>query len=60
MQVMVQRLAYPTWFTFESELSDFEEDYIKYREEFVTTIFTNIAMVPQFKDTLFKLLAELL
>ncbi len=46
MQIMVQRLAYPQWFTFEQELSDFEEDYIKYREEFVTTIFTNIASVP--------------
>ena len=43
---MVNRLAYPTWFSFEQELSDFEEDYLKYREEFVTTIFTNIASVP--------------
>lgn len=43
---MVKRLAYPAWFTFESDLSDFEEDYVKYREEFVTSIFTNIASVP--------------
>jgi hypothetical protein len=57
---MVQRLAYPAWFTFEAELSDYEEDYIKYREEFVTTIFTNIASVPLFKETLFKVLADLL
>ena len=60
MQVMVQRLAYPAWFTFGTELSDYEEDYIKYREEFVTTIFTNIASVPLFKETLFKVLADLL
>lgn len=56
------RLAYPVWLKFKNtdDLSEEEEDYLKYREELVTNIFSNIANIPLFKNTVLQMLSEAL
>jgi hypothetical protein len=54
LKITVNRMAYPMWFKFKNteDLSEEEEDYLRYREEMAPNIFSNIAMIPLFKDTI--------
>lgn len=56
--VIIQRIKYPNWCTFQENnlLSEHEEDYIAYREELVT-LFTSLAMIKGFHETLIAALA---
>ena len=42
------------------DMSDYEEDYLKYRDELVTNIFSNLAFLKTFIQTLLKGLDHLL
>lgn len=57
---MVERLTYPRWFRFETPLNDYEEEFVKYREELVVNIFGNMATINAYVPTLLQALAELL
>lgn len=57
--VSTTRICYPKWFKFRNNLEDqneYEDDYLTYREELAISIFSNLASIPLFKDTLIKLL----
>ena len=59
-RVVVERLTYPQWFTFKVDLSDYEEEFVKYRDELVINIFGNMALIKAYVPTLLQALAELL
>ena len=40
--------------------NEYEDDYLMYREELAISIFSNLASIPLFKDTLLKLLGQAL
>jgi hypothetical protein len=55
------RASFTRWFQFkEDDLTDYEEDYLRYREELVSSLFNNIATVKSFNHSLLQMLAELL
>jgi hypothetical protein len=61
--VSTSRICYPKWFKFRNDISEnteFEEDYLKYREELVINIFANLLDIPKFKDIPIKLLGQAL
>lgn len=60
-RVALSRLTYPRWFKFKKDdMSDYEEDYLKYRDELVTNIFSNLAFLKTFIQTLLKGLDHML
>lgn len=61
LKVTITRCAYPSWYKFNiDDQSDNEEDWAKYRDELVTNVFGNIALLKPYRETLLKVLAELL
>ena len=61
--VSTSRICYPKWFKFRNNQEDnneFEDDYIKYREELAMNIFANLAAIPLFKETILNLLGSAL
>jgi hypothetical protein len=57
--VSTSRICYPKWFKFRNDPEDqneFEEDFLRYREELAINIFANLASIPLFKETILKLL----
>ena len=41
-------------------MSDYEEDFMKYREELAVNIFANIASIKQFNQVVLQMIVELL
>ena len=61
--VVTSRICFPKWFKFRGNLEDnteYEDDFLKYREELAINIFSNLASIPLFKDTIIKLLGQAL
>jgi hypothetical protein len=61
--VSTSRICYSKWFKFRNNVEDqneYEDDYLTYREELAISIFSNLASIPLFKDTLLKLLGQAL
>ena len=57
--VTYSRLCYPKWYKFNSDTpTEYEDDFLKYREELVVSIFTNLANINSFKTNCLKMLGE--
>jgi len=57
--ISASRISYPKWFKFRNnadENTEYEEDFIKYREELGMGIITNLMAIPLFKETTLKLI----
>jgi len=57
--VSTSRICFPKWFKFRGnpeENTEYEDDFLKYREELAINIFSNLASIPLFKETILKLL----
>ena len=47
VKIMVRRVKYPSWFTFQKDENENEEDYVIYRDE-LQVLFQNLTMVKAF------------